>query len=96
MESLIMETQVASKPKTVITIEMHQLMIVRPLNQPIKIWCKECNAEVEMTTPEQVAILLCTTPREIYRRIENGTLHFIETDEGEVFICFHTKKEMED
>ena len=76
-----------SKPQTVITIETHRLIVARPLNQPIRLWCKECDANVEMTTPEQVAVLLGTKPREIYRRIENGSLHFIETDEGELFVC---------
>ncbi len=76
-----------SKHQTIITIETHRLIVARPLNQPINAWCKDCRAEVKMTTPEQVAILLSTTPREIYRRIENGSLHFIETDEGELFVC---------
>lgn len=77
----------SSKPQTVITIETHRLTVARPLNQPIEVWCKDCCATVEMTTPEQVAVLLSTTPREIYRRIEKGALHFIETDEGELFVC---------
>jgi hypothetical protein len=40
-----------------------------------------------MVTPERSAVLTNTTPRIIYRRFENDELHFVETDEGELFVC---------
>lgn len=78
---------VASKPKAVITIETHKLTVIRALHQPINVWCEQCAVEVEMTTPEQAADLLGITPREVYRSVENGKLHFVETIAGELFIC---------
>jgi hypothetical protein len=40
-----------------------------------------------MVLPERAAILTQTKPREIYARVEKGELHFVETTEGELFIC---------
>ncbi|HVE57637.1 MAG TPA: hypothetical protein VNB22_12460 [Pyrinomonadaceae bacterium] len=40
-----------------------------------------------MTPPSQAANLLGITQREIFRRLEQGNLHFFETETGEVFIC---------
>jgi hypothetical protein len=42
---------------------------------------------IPMFTPERAAVLINRTPREIYRSVENGELHFVETDEGELFVC---------
>jgi hypothetical protein len=43
-----------------------------------------------MLLPEHAAVLSNTTPREIYRRVENGEVHFVETREGDLFICCRT------
>ena len=40
-----------------------------------------------MATPELAASVLGVHIREIYRRIEQGDLHFFETKIGQVFIC---------
>ena len=77
----------ANKPKAVITVETHKLTIVRQLHEPIFLWCEQCAAQVEMIAPEFAATILGVKVREIYRRIEQGKLHFFETETGEVFIC---------
>lgn len=76
-----------AKRKTIINVETHKLLIVRPAHSPINIWCSQCAKTVQMVTPERAAFLTNITPREIYRRVENGKLHFVETDKGELFIC---------
>jgi hypothetical protein len=40
-----------------------------------------------MVTPEHAAQLCSTTPRTIYKQIENGELHFMETPRGDLFVC---------
>ena len=78
----------ATKRKRVITVETLERTVIRQsLRQTKSLWCEFCEAEVGMTTPEQMAVWLGTTPREIYRRIENGELHFIEMGTDEIFIC---------
>jgi hypothetical protein len=41
-----------------------------------------------MTVPENAAQLLGITPREIYRRIEAGSLHFTEGANGSLLVCW--------
>ena len=76
----------AGKRRTVITIESHQLTVVRS-RRAIEMWCKECGKELPMLTPEAAAALVGIPPRAIYRSIESGELHFIDTGGGAVLIC---------
>lgn len=77
-----------AKRKKVITIETIQRTVIHQTsNNPLIIWCEFCQAKVEMTTPEVAANIQGIKVREIYRRIEKGELHFIETETGRVFIC---------
>jgi hypothetical protein len=80
-----------TKTKTEITIETRQRVTLRGRSQravPYRaIWCDECAATVGMYFPEHAAVLIGTTSREIYRRVERGEFHFVETPEGELFVC---------
>ena len=51
--------------------------------------CSACGDEVRMVTIDQAAALTRISSREIYREVEAGMLHFIET-EGSVLICFNS------
>lgn len=78
------------KQKAVITIETHQLTLVHTRSRKaVRAWCESCAAEVEMVAPEQAASLLGIRPREIYRRVESGALHFVECNDGSLLICCH-------
>lgn len=82
-----------AKQKKVITIETFERTVIRQTSNQIQnLWCEFCQAEVEMTTPELAANILGVTVREIYRRIEQGKLHFIEMKPSEVFICTNPHK----
>lgn len=54
---------------------------------PAKSYPMACGEQVQMVTPTEVAQILSTTTRDIYRRIEAGEVHSIEAPDGEVFIC---------
>jgi hypothetical protein len=43
-----------------------------------------------MITPDEAAALTQTTAREIYRRVEAGGSHSIETDDGALRICVNS------
>jgi hypothetical protein len=75
------------KQKTTISISSHSLSVIRTTHSPVSLWCAECAASVPMVTPERAAALCATSPRNIYRRVEAGELHFVETGAGELFIC---------
>ncbi len=77
-----------SKQRKAIKVESHNVLIVRRLiNRQVNLWCNQCNAKVSMVTPERAALLRETTPRFIYRKVENKELHFVETSDGKLFIC---------
>ena len=52
--------------------------------------CAACGEEVRMVTIDQAARLARVNSREIYREVEAGMLHFIETTEGSLLICFNS------
>jgi len=85
---LVCSLKVMSKHRRVIKVERHSFLTVRPVHSPINLWCDECNMTVAMVTPERAALLTHTTPRMIYRKVENNELHFVETIEGELFVCY--------
>jgi hypothetical protein len=43
-----------------------------------------------MITIDQAAVLSRLSSREIYRELEAGMIHFMETTEGSVLICFNS------
>ena len=49
-----------------------------------------CSAEVRLVTPEEAARLAGVSVREIYRRVEAGRVHFIETGQGVLLICIES------
>jgi hypothetical protein len=75
-----------TKTKTEITIETRQRVTLRGTNRRAA-WCPKCGSSVRMILPEHAALLGRTTLREIYRRIERDELHFVETREGDSFVC---------
>jgi hypothetical protein len=46
-----------------------------------------CSTEVRLISPEGAARLSGVRVREIYRRVEAGRVHFIETGGGLLLIC---------
>jgi hypothetical protein len=75
------------KQKAVITVETHRLTVLRKQRPSVFAWCEQCGREVEMFTCEAAAALLGVKLREVYRRVEKGSLHFLENEDGSVLIC---------
>jgi predicted RNA-binding Zn-ribbon protein involved in translation (DUF1610 family) len=49
--------------------------------------CPTCGAEEMMIAAESAASVFGFSRRDIYRLVEAGTVHFLETDEGILFVC---------
>lgn len=49
--------------------------------------CPQCGFSVRMVFPIEAASILDVSLREIFRLIDLGRFHFIETDEKVVMIC---------
>lgn len=74
--------------RTVITFEKLERCFYRlPNSEPAITRCDECQEDVSWLTPNQVVALTGLTLREVFRRIEADTLHFIEAQPGLMHIC---------
>jgi len=76
------------KQKTEIEIELSETVAYSRRSEQFETFCPECKSLVEMSTPQIAAILTRSTEREIYRLVETGEIHFIETDG--VLICLNS------
>lgn len=76
------------KRKTEIIFEVEETIVLRQAAKISHAFCPQCEASVVMISPQMVADLSNLTEREIYRRVEIGALHFIETDG--VLICLNS------
>lgn len=73
-----------------ITIESQQVQIIRRRTGDLTLeaWCAGCAAQVAWVTPEAAAQRTGQTTRELYRQVEAGSLHFVETAEGGLWLCW--------
>ena len=78
------------RKRTEITFETEQVWVIRRSGQPVLAWCPACVRQVRMVRPEEAAVLVDLSPRAIYRRVEDGQLHFTETPEGQLWICLNS------
>jgi hypothetical protein len=79
------------KQKTEIEFELSETVMYSRRGERFETFCPQCKSLVEMTTPQVAAILTGSTEREVYRFIETGKVHFVETDR--VFICLKSLTE---
>jgi hypothetical protein len=75
------------KRKVQLTIETHQLLVISRTKGSTQGWCSECAGDVPWIKPEEAAVLAGVSPRTIYRRVEAGLVHFVESPEGWLLIC---------
>ena len=68
-------------------LEVDEVFIVRRWQRPFAGWCAACGRQVRMVTPDEAASILRVSSRLIYRRVEDDSLHFMETAEGRLLIC---------
>ena len=76
--------------KTAVIVQTHQVTTVHLTRQPMRAWCGTCRAEVVMLTPEEATTLAQISARNIYRRVEVGELHSIETEDGALRVCVNS------
>lgn len=76
-----------SSGRTKITIESYRRTIMKTRRKAITVRCEFCKSLTLLITPNQAAAVLQTTEREIFRRVEAGAFHFVETETGGLLIC---------
>jgi hypothetical protein len=80
--------------RTEVTIEVEEVVLA--VNDPSRfapVWCPDCGSEVQMISPEQAAMRTQATVRAINQRVEDGSVHFVETPDGRLWVCVSSLSE---
>lgn len=75
------------KRKIQLTVETHELLVIKKTKGSTQGWCSECAGDVPLVRPEEAAVLARVSPRMIYAWVEAGRVHFMETAEEGLRIC---------
>ena len=73
--------------RTETTIETHEVWVVRKPAGPFPAWCTDCAGRPPMLTPDEAAALSGLSLRAIFRLVEAGGVHFLETAGGRLVVC---------
>jgi excisionase family DNA binding protein len=76
----------SSRRRTEIVTETHEIWVLRRRGASRRL-CGQCVREAQMLTPHEAAVLRGVSQLTVYRWVESGRLHFIETPGGELFVC---------
>jgi hypothetical protein len=76
--------------KTKITVQTDRVLVIRRRRRGGLKWCESCAARVEMMNPEEAAAVSGLSLRAIFRLVEASRLHFTETAEGLLWVCFNS------
>ena len=74
--------------KTEIEFELNETVAYSRRGERLESFCRDCEQSVEMATPQIAAIITRSSEREIFRRVETGEVHFIETDR--ILVCLNS------
>lgn len=75
-----------ARKSTTITIETERYISISRWHNRSAL-CAACGDEVRLTAVNEAAGIAGLTSLAIYRLVESGTLHHIETPAGELLIC---------
>jgi hypothetical protein len=78
------------KKKTEIIVEREQVLVIRRLDGQQPRCCAECSGQAQMLSIDEAAALARLSARAIYRRVEASQVHFMETEDGLLFICINS------
>jgi hypothetical protein len=73
--------------RTEITIETHEVIVIRHRSKFPKPSCVKCGAQAVLLTLDEATVVFRRTTRELCRLVEEGKIHFIETARGSLLVC---------
>lgn len=79
----------AMTKRTRISIETESLLVLRSRG-PLRSWCPQCRAEVEMIALNEAGVVSNLPPGEVRAWIESADLHHTTTAEGAALICLNS------
>lgn len=80
----------AKRRRTEITIQTHETVVLHHADPSARAWCAKCRAARDFVLPEEAARIAGVTVRTIFHRIEENRLHYLESKEGLMRICFES------
>ena len=72
--------------KTEINLQIEESVAIRS-HSLLRGDCPQCQTSVRMLPANEAAIIARMSAREIYRLVETGGLHFIEDQNGLLYVC---------
>lgn len=76
-----------SKKRLEISFESREQWRIFSPDKAEDLRCPFCEEESSMLSVENLAVLTGVSQLEIYREIERGALHFVETKSSRLFVC---------
>ena len=77
--------------KTEFTFELEETYTLKQGGKIVPGYCPKCEIEVEMVSPDVLALAVGASEREIFRLVEAGKVYFQESDRLIVCpICYRT------
>ena len=70
-----------------ITVETERILFISHRQTTAVTWCKGCGRRGEMLTVDDAARSARVSSRTMYRWVEAGKVHFIETGDGCLLVC---------
>ena len=83
----IIRNDMKRKIRRAVLIETEQISFLVNRSSTDFMICKKCGEDAVMLSPEKLSEGTDIHKREIYRRVECGTVHYQERENGDVFIC---------
>lgn len=72
--------------KTSIVVKTQRKFVIRQSPPEEEVFaCEQCGEQMLM--PQTAAVLYDISTREVYRFVEEGKIHFVETDSKAIFVC---------
>ena len=79
------------KTKRVVLVEVEtERLTIRQTSETVQLACPFCAAEVLMASAERAALLSGHGLRWVINQLETNGLHYIETNEGLLYICLNS------
>lgn len=83
----------SKRKRTEITVET-SLLILRHKRRTAAVYCAQCPVSALLLTPDEAAALAGISTRAIYRWVEDGRLHFLETTEQALLVCLNSLRSL--
>ncbi|MBI3652358.1 MAG: hypothetical protein HY231_15155 [Acidobacteria bacterium] len=76
-----------TETRTEITIETHEVMVIRHRGKFPKPYCRACGTTAVLLTLDEATVLFPYSTRELCRLVEEEQVHYLETASGSLLIC---------